>query len=413
MKKKSGIMFAVSALIIVLAAYVLIAGVNLGNYQINSLPKMLTLGLDLKGGVYIEEEIVGGKADKEAIDKTVELIALRVNGLGVSEPYIAALPNTNRIRIEMPGIYDAYGALEQIGKTGELTFVDPEGKVVINGSDVKEATVGTDTQTGGIVVNLSLKEEGAKKFYEATKNNIGKVIKICMDGEAVSEPTVNSAIPDGEAQISGQSTIEEAKRLAGIINSGSLPVTLKPAAVKTIGPSLGAEAIPTSVKATLVGIALVMLFMLLYYKVPGIIANLALAVYILLSLSIFIGLKAVLTLPGIAGFLLTIGMAVDANVLIFERIKEELKNGKSISSAVDNGFHRAFSSIIDSNVTTLIAGFALYFFGTGTIKGFALTLNIGVLCSMFTAVVVTRFLLRAFVNSGWVKNKNWFMPAAK
>ena len=185
------------------------------------------------------------------------------------------------------------------------------------------------------------------------------------------------------------------------------------ATVRTIGPSLGAEAIPSSKKAASIGLACVLLFMLLYYKVPGFIADLALTVYIILTILVFIALKATLTLPGIAGLLLSIGMAVDANVLIFERIKEELALGKSLKTAIDLGFHRAWSSIIDSNVTTLIAGFSLYFLGSGTIKGFALTLNIGVICSMFTAITITRFLLKTFVNAGFIKNTNMYKPIVR
>jgi preprotein translocase subunit SecD len=220
---------------------------------------------------------------------------------------------------------------------------------------------------------------------------------------------VQSAIPDGSAVITGSQDIEEAKRLAGIIKSGALPVELTPAQVRTIGPSLGAEAIPTSLTASVVGIALVMIFMLLYYRLPGLIANLALTVYIMLTMLIFtLVLKQTLTLPGIAGFLLSIGMAVDANVLIFERIKEELKLGKSLKNAIDAGFHRALSSILDSNITTLIAGFALYFLGKGSVRGFALTLNVGILCSMFTAITITRFLLKNIVNTGWFTNKKYY-----
>ena len=412
MKSKSAIIFCVSAILIVLVAYSMIFGLTFGDYMVQPVKNSLTYGLDLRGGVYIEEEAVG-KVSSDDLNRTKELLALRVNALGVSEPVVALLPGTNRIRIEIPGVYDAKTALDQIGKTGNLRFVGPNNDTVITGQDVKDATVGVDPSTNKPVVQLKLNASGTKKFSDATAKYIGQTISIYMDNDKVSSPTVESQIPNGEAIITGSSDVNEAKRLAGIIKSGALPVKMTAATVQTIGPSLGAEAIPTSKKAAEVGLGCVLLFMLLYYKVPGFIADLALTVYIILTILVFITLKATLTLPGIAGLLLSIGMAVDANVLIFERMKEELKLGKSLKTAIDLGFHRAWSSILDSNVTTLIAGFSLYFLGSGTIKGFALTLNIGVICSMFTAITVTRFLLKTFVNAGFIKNVNMYKPIVK
>lgn len=407
MKKRSAIKFIVSSLLIVLVAYTLLNGLTVGGYHFSSMGELLKLGLDLKGGVYIEEEITDKNVDQDTIERTKELLKLRVDGLGVSEANVT-VTGSNRIRIEIPGIYDAQKALDQVGKTGKLKFVGPDDQEILTGADVEDATVGVHPNTNQPVVQLKLKPEGATKFAEATANNVGKVISIYMDDEVVSAPTVNEAIPSGEAIIQGSFDIEGAKRLAGIIKSGALPVTLAPAAVKTIGPSLGQEAIPTSTKAAAIGIIAVMLFMLIRYKVPGLIADLALTVYIILTFIVIVTIKQTLTLPGIAGLVLSIGMAVDANVLIFERTKEELRLGKSLRTAIDQGFHRAWSSIIDSNLTTLIAGFILYFFGSGSIKGFALTLNIGVLCSMFTAITFTKFLLKAFVNTGWIKNTKFY-----
>ncbi len=403
MRKKSALKFIISIVVILISAYISVFGLNLGNYKILSLGESLKPGLDLKGGVYIEEEIVDKNVDSETLKRTKELLELRVNGLGVSEA-VVAISGNNRIRIEIPGIYDAQKALEQVGKTGKLTFRSPEGNIILDGEDVADASVGVDKQTNKPVVQLKMNENGTKKFAEATKKYIQKPISIYMDEDLVSSPTVNSEITNGEAIITGSGDIEEAKRLAGIIKSGTLPVKLEPATVKTIGPSLGAEAIPTSVKAALIGVGLIMLFMIAYYRIPGLIASLALCVYIMLTLLIFVNIGATMTLPGIAGLLLSVGMAVDANVLIFERTKEELRLGKSLSTSIDAGFKRAFTSILDSNVTTLIAGFSLYFLGSGSVKGFALTLNIGVVCSMLTAIVVTRFLLTSFVNTGWIKN---------
>lgn len=407
MKTRSAIKFIVSVVLIVLVSYILIAGLTVGGYHFSSMGEALKLGLDLKGGVYIEEEIVDKNVSQDTLERTKELLKLRVDGLGVSEANVA-ITGSNRIRIEIPGIYDAKNALDQVGKTGKLRFVGPDDTEILTGSDVEDASVGVDSSTNQPVVQLKLKSEGTTKFAEATSKYLNQVISIYMDEDLVSAPRVNDVIPNGQAVISGSDDIEEAKRLAGIIKSGALPVELKPAAVRTIGPSLGQEAIPTSTKAAAIGIIAVMLFMLFRYRIPGLIADFALTVYIILTMLVMLIIKQTLTLPGIAGLVLSIGMAVDANVLMFERTKEELKLGKSLRTAIDQGFHRAWSSIIDSNLTTLIAGIILYFFGSGSIKGFALTLNIGVICSMFTAITFTRFLLTSFVNTGWIKNTKFY-----
>ena len=227
-----------------------------------------------------------------------------------------------------------------------------------------------------------------------------------MDDEKISEPTVDSVISGGEAIITGSKTIDEAKNLAGLINAGALPVTVKAIQIENVGAQLGAEALPNAVKAGFIGIAIIFVFMILYYRVPGFIASIALTLYVCLVLLVFVEADVALTLPGIAAFLLTVGMAVDANVLIFERIREELKNGMSVKAAVDKGFSNALSSIVDSNVTTVIAALVLYFMGTGSVKGFAVTLMIGIAVSMFTAVVVTKTLMKWAVNMGML-NSNW------
>ena len=227
-----------------------------------------------------------------------------------------------------------------------------------------------------------------------------------MDDEVLTNPTVNSVITNGSAVITGSKSADDAKRLAGLINAGALPVTVKAASVKTVGAQLGEEALPNALKAALIGIGLIFVFMIIYYRVPGAIACLALTLFIALILFLFGEIGVTLTLPGIAGVLLTIGMAVDANVLIFERVREELRNGMSVKSAVDKGFDNALSSIIDSNVTTIIAALVLYFMGTGSVKGFAVTLMIGIVVSMFTAIIVTKSLMKLAVNMGLLKS-NW------
>lgn len=415
MKQKSKMYFIASAIIIVLLAVVLTKGLTIGDYKINSLfsDNSLKLGLDLKGGVSIEEEIVEKNVTKDTIERTKELISLRVNGLGVSEANVTTTRN-NRILVEIPGIYDQDKALAAIGKTGKLTFVGPDKVVILTGDDVSDATVGVNSSNQP-VVDLKLNSAGAKKFDVATAKFVGQKISIYMDDVMQSDPTVDERISGGNAQISmGDSSVTEAKRLAGIIKSGALPVTLKPATTRTIGASLGSEAKPTSAKAAAIGIIIVMIFMLIYYRIPGLIADLGLLVYMMLTLLIYIFvMKATLTLPGIAGLLLSVGIAVDANVLMFERLREELRLGKSLKSALDLGYHRALPSILDSNITTIISGLVLYMVGSGVVKGFALTLVVGVICSLFTALVVTRFLLHAFVNTGWAKDNKYYTPKSR
>lgn len=414
MKQKSKIYFIVSAVVIVLLAVVLSTGLTVGDYRLSSLGEKLKLGLDLKGGVSVEEEILDKNVTSSTVEKTKEMMSVRVNGLGVTEANVS-ITKKNRILIEIPGLYDQQKALDAIGKTGKLTFVGPDKKVILTGADVTDASVGVD-QTGKPDVELKLNQSGAKKFSDATGKFIGQQIAIYMDNKLYSSPTVDNQITGGNAIITmgGSSDPSEAKNLAGVIRSGSLPVTLAPATARTIGASLGADAKPTSLKAAIIGIILVMLFMLIYYRVPGLIADLGLTVYIMLTLLVYIFvIQATLSLPAIAGLLLSVGIAVDANVLMFERLREELRSGKSLKSAMDLGYHRALPSIIDSNITTIISGLVLFFVGSGAVKGFALTLVVGVCCSLFTALVVTRFLLHAFVNAGWANENKFYMPKTK
>lgn len=336
------------------------------------------------------------------MDRTIQLIKERVDKLGVIDPVVVK-DGTNRIRIELPGIKDEQQALDLIGKTGELKFVGPDGATIITGKDVKDATVTYD-QYNQPQISLELNDSGKTKFSDATKKFVGQAISIYLDQDELLSPTVNEQITDGSAAITNLKDLNTAKNYAMLIKSGALPVTLKAENVRTIGPSLGSDALSRSLIAGAIGIGLVMIFMLLYYRLPGIVADVALVVYILLDLITFILLNATLSLSGISGFLLSIGMAVDANVLIFERIKEELKTGKTLNAALDAGFHRALSSIVDSNVTTVIAAIVLAILGSGTVKGFAITLSIGIIVSMFTAIFITRFLLNLVMNTKLFKN---------
>ena len=404
-KGRSTILFILTLIVIVSFAFAGAKGFEIAGWEFKSFNKAITKGLDLQGGVSVLMEIQDENVTNEDLEKTRQLIDLRVNKLGVAETSVS-VEGDRRIRVEIPGEYDSKNLVDSLAKTGNLTFKDSEGNEVLNGKDVAEASVMMDSTSGKPVVSLKLNDEGTKKFAEATTNNLNKTISIYMDDEVISSPKVNSVITDGNAIIEGSSSVEEAQNLAGLINAGALPVTVKAISIENVGAQLGAEALPNAVKAGLIGIAIIFLFMIAYYRIPGIIASIALTLYVCLVLLIFAEAGVALTLPGIAAFLLTVGMAVDANVLIFERVREELKNGMSVKAAVDKGFNNALSSIIDSNVTTIIAALVLYFIGTGSVKGFAVTLMIGIVVSMFTAVVVTKTLIKWAVNMGMLKS-NW------
>lgn len=406
-KASSIVMLIISILLIGAFSVIGILGTpDIGGYRVQSFGEVIKRGLDLQGGVSILLEATAESNDESAVDRTIVVLEQRINNLGVSETVIAK-EGTNRIRIEIPGRYDSNDIVQTLSKAGKLTFVGPDGTEVLTGSDVKDAAVMMDNLNRP-VVSLKLNNSGKQKFADATKKYLGQSISIKMDDEVVSAPVVEAHITDGEASITGQAAVEEAEKLASIIKSGALPVVLKNVETNTVGPTIGDAAIPQSLKAGAIGIILVFLFMLIFYRVPGLLATLALTVFILLVLLAFVVFDVVLTLPGIAGLLLTIGMAVDANVLVFERIKEELKLGKSPRSAVDLGFNRAMSSILDSNITTIIAAATLLIIGTGGVKGFGLTLLIGVSISMFTAIVVTKRLLKLALNAGILSKPSYF-----
>lgn len=408
-KGRSATLFILSVIVIMALAFAGFKGVEVGGWEFKSFDKAINKGLDLQGGVSVLMEITDENLSKEDLDsnleKTKQLLDLRVNKLGVAETTVT-IEGDKRIRVDIPGQVNSQEIVNSLQATGNLTFKDSEGNEVLNGKDVEEASVMTDTTTGKPVVSLKLNEEGKQKFAEATEKNLNKTISIYMDEDLISSPVVQSVISNGEAIISGSKTIDEAKSLAGLINSGALPVTLKVASIENVGAQLGAEAMPNAIKAGAVGIILIFIFMILNYRMLGVIASIALTLYTILVLVVFVETNVTLTLPGIAGFLLTIGLAVDANVLIFERIKEEIAKGISAKSAVKAGFHNALTSIIDSNVTTVIAALVLYFMGTGPVKGFAVTLMIGIVLSMFTAIFVTRKLTEWAINMGML-SKPW------
>jgi preprotein translocase subunit SecD len=368
-------------------------------------------GLDLQGGlsVLLEANPAQGQVvTKELMQAARDRIELRVNGLGVSEPLIQ-LSGANRIIVELPGIKNPDDAIKVFGETGLLQFVDagptslPTGSpvpqtlpVVLTGDDVQSADVGFDQQ-GLPLVNFTLKGNGAKKMQDYTSTNIGKYLAVAMDHIVVESAVVQGTISSSGQISGGRMTLDDAKRIALQIRYGALPIPMKVVENHTVGPTLGADSIQRSIIAGIIGLGIVMAFMLLYYRLPGILADVALLLYASTVFAIFKFFGVVLTLAGIAGFVLSIGMAVDANILIFERLKEELRSGKSLAASVDSGFRRAWTSIKDSNVSTLITCSVLFLFGTSIIRGFALTLAIGVLVSMFTAIIVTRTLLHLVV----------------
>lgn len=363
------------------------------------LNEKINLGLDLQGGSHIILECVdtpNAPVDNDAVNRVLEIIRNRVDQLGVSEPVIQR-QGAKRILVQLPGVDDPEAAVEVIGKTALLEFKNEEGETQLTGAHLLNAKESFD-QFGRPIVLIEFDKIGAKEFGEATKNNVGKILAITLDGKEISAPVVQEPILDGKAQISGKFTLESAKNLAILLRAGALPVQVEILENRSIGPTLGRDSISKGIKAGLIGLILILLFMLIYYKGFGLIADFALVVCMLLIVGALAGIKATLTLPGIAGIILTIGMAVDANILIFERIKEELRLEKTFRASIDAGFRKAFRTIFDANVTTLIAALALFYFGTGPIKGFAVTLSIGILASMFTAIVVTKIVLELVAN---------------
>lgn len=408
-KGKSSIVLIVCVAVIAFLCYAGIFGITIGSYRLKPFKETIVRGLDLKGGVSATMEVTDKdvKVTQDVLENVKSQLELRVNSMGVAETE-AVIQGDNRIKIDIPGLYESSDIVDELQKTGELTFKNPDGDVLLKGTDVKSASVTTNSQTGYAEISLVMTDEGKKKFADATKTYLNQKITIYMDDDKLVDPTVDAVITDGKAVISGNYTLTKAKNLAALINSGALPVKLKAASVQTVGAQLGSESLPNAVKAGVIGIALVFLFMILYYRIPGAVASVALSLYIFLVLFIYEEIGITLTLPGIAAFLLTIGMAVDANVLIFERIKEELRKGVSIRTSVQRGFENALSSIVDSNITTIIAALVLYFVGTGSVRGFAVTLMIGIICSLFTALVLTKFLMKRCVNVGLISKLSHF-----
>ena len=367
----------------------------------------IKLGLDLAGGVSITYQAVEENPSAEDMSDTAYKLQQRVQNYSTeAEVY---QEGNNRINIDIPGVSDANAILEELGKPGSLVFSDQEGHTILTGVDVISAQAGIyrDSTTGmdEYVVSLTFNEAGTQAFAEATRENIGNPIYIIYDNQVVSSPLVNSEITQGSCQITGLDSYETAENLASTIRIGSLSLELEELRSNVVGAKLGETAITSSLMAGAVGFAIVAVFMIAVYLIPGLAATIALCLYVGLILILLSAFEITLTLPGVAGIILSVGMAVDANVIIFTRIKEEIGVGKTVKSAIKTGFQKALSAIIDGNVTTIIAAVVLYWRGSGTVKGFASTLALGILLSMFTALFVTRFILNAFYNMGLDKPK--------
>ena len=368
----------------------------------------IKLGLDLAGGVSITYEVEEDDFTSEEVSDTIYKLQKRIESY--STEAVVYREGEDRITVEIPGVTDANAILEELGKPGSLEFQTPEGEAFLTGDMIEDAQPGSYKNEMGnneFVVDLTFTAEGAQKFGEVTSANVGKTLPIVYDGEVISNPEVQSAITGGTAQITKIGSFEEAEILASNIRIGSLSLHLSELRSNVVGAQLGNDAISSSLKAAAIGLGIVMVFMMIVYFIPGVAASIALAIYTCLVIATLYLFEITLTLPGIAGIILSIGMAVDANVIIFARIREEIASGKPVGSAMDTGFQKALSAIIDGNVTTLIAAAGLGVFGSGTVKGFASTLAIGIILSMFTALVITRLILNSLYAVG-LKDQKYF-----
>lgn len=399
-------------------AFVLLFILAIGVVAIGPLLSNVNLGLDLQGGVHVELQAI--EKDKPVTDQDMvqllQVMRQRVDELGVSEPVIQRVGD-KRLIVELAGVEDTESAVKIIGKTAQLIFMKADGSVILTGEDLKDAQATIEPTSQMPEINLEFNSHGAKAFAEATtelsskyaKDDPRRRIAILLDGEILTNPEVQEPILHGRARITGgYANYQDAANIAALLRAGALPVSMEIIAKRTVGPTLGLDSLEKSKYAAMIGLTLVGLFMLLFYRVPGLISLFSLVVFSLIVSGALVLLKATLTLPGIAGLLLSIAMAVDANIIIFERVKDELRNNKTLRASVESGFKRAFWTVFDANVTTLIAAAVLFYFGSGPIRGFAVTLSIGILASMFTAITLTRWLLRLAVQVNAFKKISLF-----
>ena len=412
------ILAVVFVFIIAVGWYLTIFGAG----PINPINDRMKLGLDIKGGVYVVMEAktdLEGEDLRVAMEQTQAVIEERVNQMGLAEP-VVTIEGEKRIRVELPGAEDAQEAIDQIGRTAQLQFALADGTIVLDGGNVKDAEAAMDNESAGYAVDLQFDSEGAELFHQATATAYSgsvtstiegvdnRAIMIILDGQIISAPVVNEPISGGRCSITGGFSQEEASNLAALIKGGALPLELEEVNSSVQSAKIGYNALEMSVYAGIIGLVLVILLMIVAYRGLGVIASLALMFYVLIVINIMGFAGSVLTLPGIAGFILSVGMAVDANVVIFSRIREEISAGKTIRAATQQGFKRALSTVIDSQVTTLIAAVILYEIGTSAVKGFAWTFMIGIVVSIFTAVAVTQLYVNLAANSRRFSKKTFF-----
>ncbi len=417
MKAKSITKLVLVLLIIAGLALLSVYGLTInGKTYIQSANEGITYGLDIAGGTSILYEAQGDSITTEEANTVVNIMRKRLDAKGYNEATITR-EGEKRFAVEIPEVTDTQEVVRILGTTAKLQFIEApadensEGKVVLEGKNVKSAVANviSDQTTGRTqnIVSLTFDDEGAQAFAEATTRLVGQPIFIALDDAIISYPTVNEPITNGEAMISGEFTNAEARELASLINSGNLPVELKEISSNTVDATLGEGSLNNALLAGLISLVIIMLYMIFFYRLPGLLASISLAFYTVIVILVMALANINLTLSGIAGIVLSMGMAVDANVIIFERIIDELNLGKSVGAAVNAGFHRALGAVVDSNVTTIISSLVLYLLGTGTVKGFAITLMIGVIVSMFTAIIITKFLMKRMIELN-VKNRKLY-----
>lgn len=396
-----------------LALFIILVAVTFGTiaWTAGDVVSNITLGLDLQGGFEVLYEAKplteGQQLTEETLTAAAAAVRQRIDVLGVEEPNVA-IEGENRIRVQLAGVADQDEARRVLGTPAHLTFRLNHEEVLLSGEDLREngASVQFDPDTNEPVVALKLKD--AEKFADITREHIGEILAIYLDEDVVSAPSINSVIPTGEAVISGNMTVDEAQELADLLNAGALPVDLEEVQSFSIAASLGELSLVQSLKAGVYGSLIVLLFMIGYYRVPGFVASISLIAYAYLVLLTFSLLNVTLTLAGIAAFILGIGMAVDANILMYERIKEEIRSGKTIPSSVKAGSRRSFLTIFDANITTIVAAAVLFYFGTASIKGFAVSLIVSIVVSFATAVAGSRLLMNLLLKSRILKKPSWF-----
>jgi len=395
-----GILGLILIVVVVAAVYAYFTAVN-------PVTRFVKEGLDLKGGVHVVLQATHPATHADML-KAETIIAYRANKLGISEPSIQ-LQGNNQIIVDLAGVKNQQEAIQMIGQTAQLVFKGPQGQIILTGKDLASASASID-QGYGNVVNLQFNAEGTKLFADATQKYLNQSISIWLDKNEIENANVQSVITGGQAFIyGGFPTLTKAQQTADLLNSGALPIPMRIIDAQTVSPTLGQDSIHASAVAILIAMALIILIMLGIYRYAGFIADIALAIYLILVVGALVAFGAVLTLPGIAGIILSAAIAVDANVIIFARIRDELRAGRTLGAAIDHGFKNALRAIMDSNVSTVIAAAVLYYFGTGEVRGFAVTLIIGILASFVTAVGVTRYLLRLSEDTVLVRNQKLFL----